>query len=103
MTEGTERHCGYANYETFTIAVVVDNDQQLYKESRAMVAQSQSEREYAFEVADDVRAWVEARFITPVTEDGATHHGIAATLVNSALGEVDWAELVEEWTKEEGQ
>ena len=98
----TERHCGYANYETFTIAVVVDNDRELYNESRTLVAHLTTEMEYEFQVADALREWVEARFIDPVCQEGTTYHGIAATLCNSALGQVDWLELVHEFTKEEG-
>ena len=94
-----ERHCGYANYETFTIAVVVDNDQRLYNESREVVATARTKFSYEFEIADALRSWVEARFIDPVCQDGATHHGIAATLCNAALGQVDWIELVHEFTK----
>ena len=98
-----ERHCGYANYETFTIGVVVENDRALITEARALVAGCFESELIDVEAADAVRAWVEAKFIDPVCQEGATHHGIAATLCNAALGQVDWLELVEEWTKEEGQ
>lgn len=99
----TERHCGYANYETFTIAVVVENDRKLIAEARAFTIDAVGRLSYAFEVAEEVRRWVELRFITPVVGDGSTGHGIAATLVGSALGQVDWEELVTEWLKPEGQ
>lgn len=105
-----DRHCGYANYETFTIAVVVENDRKLITEARALLADVETVARRSVwadvhlgDMADACRAWVEARFIDPVCQDGATHHGIAATLCNAALGQVDWLELVEEWTKEEGQ
>jgi hypothetical protein len=101
MTATEDRHCGYANYETFTIAVVVDNDQGLLREIRALVA-IEAELVGPDALPDFVKAWVESRFIDPVCQEGATHHGIAATLCNAALSEVDWLELAEEWLKEEG-
>lgn len=97
-----ETCCGYANYETFTIAVVVGNDRKLIGEARAFTLDAVARLAFAFEVAEEVRRWVEERFITPVIGDGSSHHSIAGTLCGSALNRVAWDDLVAEWLQEEG-
>jgi hypothetical protein len=86
------RHCGYANYETFTVALVIDNDRRLISHARAIAPDG----------PEALRGWVEQRFIDPVCQEGVTNHGMAATLCAYAFASVDWVELCEEWTKPEG-
>jgi hypothetical protein len=100
MTE--ERHCGYRNYETFSVAVMIDNDRHLLAEARLVTAHALLTRGYRFEACDRLRAWFEERFTDWVTEADRDHN-IASTFVTTCLGAVDWLELLEEWEKEEGQ
>jgi hypothetical protein len=97
-----ETHCGYRNYETFSVAVVVDNDQDLYHRARdiangATISADIEGRDRDCAAADAVKAWLEALWIDPVTEDGPASGTPASTLLLAAWSEVDWLEIVREY------
>lgn len=97
-----ERYNGWKNYETWAVALWIDNDQWL--------------QEYAREMAQNVKT------NNPNVDDIITHAGIMAPLLkewieednpladkatlftdllNAALSEVDWYEIAEHYLNEE--
>jgi hypothetical protein len=110
---GDETHCGYKNYETFTVAVWMDNDQDLYRTSRSVVRAAAEGDDGAGEDndgptidisagAEALKAWVEEGWIDPITERG-DDTGPASTLLSAAFAEVDWYELAEGILEEESE
>ena len=93
-----ETHQGYKNYETFVVCNWLDNDQELLYESaqRAREAAESGEIPDAA-AATALREWIEAE---KLTEDRETEvwdvlDGPAGSLLNAALGEVDWLEVAQ--------
>lgn len=93
----TEEHCGYANYETFSVANLIDGNltsARTYREINALVDDviDRHGREcetLSVHVHDALRGYVE-RHLRPVTEGG----GLAGDLISGVLSDrVDWREL----------
>ena len=89
-----EKYNGYNNYETWLVALWIDNDQ-CYQENVREIAENCKDdvnicastiKEYVEEMPDVSRA----------IENG----GMVADLVNSTLSDVDWYELAEMYIKE---
>jgi hypothetical protein len=89
LTTKTADHQGYKNYETFSIAVWIDNDRVLQGQVLDMARQHQGED---YEFASDLKEWVEEM----VPED-SFGDGPWGSFVWASLGEVDWMELAEGW------
>lgn len=115
---------GWHNYETWSVALIVDNERGLYEQRRYMARErwetanddtvrptyftrSDAAR-YAF--ADALKAWVtdstQAR-IEGYGDDDGNPSGpddfsmLASQLVGAALSEVDWTEIADNWLNEE--
>jgi hypothetical protein len=83
-------HEGWTNYETWAVALWVDNDEGLYTERKRLVRRHDDD---AGDCASALKEW-----ITDMTPDmGAT---LWADLLQSALSEVNWHELAETWIAE---
>jgi len=90
---------GWTNYETWLVALWIDNDQGTHEEARAMALRAardpepesmipgHSMRAYYFGV--QIKEWVEE---TMIGDHGAT---LVADLLNGALSEVDWRSIAE--------
>lgn len=74
---------GWTNYETWLVALWLNNDQASYNALGALKAGDASEHRKAESLEELVRELYE---FEPV--------GIVADLVNSAFGRVDWVEIV---------
>lgn len=74
---------GWTNYETWLVALWLNNDQASYNALEALRADSGSELSKAERLEELVRELYE---FEPV--------GIVGDLVNSAFAQVDWAEIV---------
>ncbi|HLZ15348.1 MAG TPA: hypothetical protein VKQ34_05180 [Candidatus Saccharimonadales bacterium] len=76
---------GWSNYETWVVALWLNNDPASYNALEAIKAEDESEYHKAESLEELVRELYE---FEPV--------GIVADLVNSAFAQVNWAEIVTE-------
>jgi hypothetical protein len=111
---------GWKNYETWSVALIVDNDEGTYNERRALVAElveaareedvpewSSVEDHVRWRVADGLKAWIEDA-VPDYTERTPGYFEAAggplsylwAQLLSAALSEVDWSELADAWIEE---
>lgn len=74
---------GWSNYETWLVALWLNNDQASYNALEAIRAENESEYRKAESLEELVRELYE---FEPV--------GIVADLVNSAFAQVNWMEIV---------
>jgi hypothetical protein len=74
---------GWSNYETWLVALWLDNDQASYNALEALRAESGSDYSKAERLEELVREMYE---FEPV--------GLVSDLVNASLGRVDWVEIV---------
>ena len=81
---------GWKNYETWNVALWIDNEEGSYHERRDMARSARSVGEYARMLQD----WVEEM----APDLGAS---MFSDLLNAALSEVDWDEIAEAWYAEE--
>lgn len=79
----TAGYNGWSNYETWLVALWLNNDQASYNALEALKAEDGSAYSKAESLEELVRELYE---FEPV--------GIVADLVNSAFGRVDWVEIV---------
>jgi hypothetical protein len=84
MSESTGYN-GWSNYETWLVALWLNNDQASYNVLEALKAEDESDYRKAESLEELVRELYE---FEPV--------GIVADLVNSAFGRVNWVEIVTE-------
>ena len=94
---------GYTNYETWNVALWIDNEEGLYNErvervqaafddvDEEDIAEKSSQARY--NLADTLKEWVES--MQP--DLGGTMWG---DLLSAALSEVDWSELADNWLSE---
>jgi hypothetical protein len=94
---------GWRNYETWSVALHVDNDESTYNESRELVKDFVSEydsleeaKESRYELANRIKAWAEAIYLDPILE-GDMAASLAAQLLQGAWSDVDWDEIAENW------
>lgn len=84
MSESTGYN-GWSNYETWLVALWLNNDEASYNALEALKAENGSDYRKAEQLEELVRELYE---LEPV--------GIVADLVNSAFGRVNWVEIVSE-------
>ena len=95
---------GWRNYETWNVALWIDNEQSTYSEAREMVReayddtdedQTHEERleEARHGLAKRLEEWVDE--MKP--DLGAS---MFSDMLNAALSEVDWQEIAENWLSE---
>ena len=77
---------GYANYETWNVALWLDNDQSDYANMQEL---TREHKDHPAQLADAIREYVEENHIPDL---GAT---MAADLLGAAMSEVNWFELAE--------
>ena len=91
-----EKYNGYNNYETWLVALWIDNDQ-YYQEMVHEIAGEYQEDDDTNQCASALKSFVvEMPDVSKVIETG----GMVADLVNSTLSDVDWYELSEMYIKE---
>ena len=87
---------GWKNYETWAVALWIDNDEGSYRWSRMLVAEAAAgagEGGETIAVADTLKDWQEAEM--PELEAS-----VWSDLLSAALGEVDWYEIAENYLSE---
>ncbi len=88
---------GYANYETWAVALWIDNDQGLYSTRLELVQEAVNDEEEPYQIGQRLKDWVNDSDNGIIPDLGAT---LASDLLSAALSEVDWTELAEHWMDE---
>ena len=88
-----EKYNGYNNYETWLVALWIDNDEYRQEEVRG-IARGQTQ---IGTLADELKNYVDE---WPEISEATEKCSIVSDLVRSALSEVDWYELAEMYAKE---
>lgn len=91
------RHQGYRNYETFTVcSSTLDNDSDLQIQSVTIARVAAAGEEYPdVAAAKALREWFEEHQLTgkPGADAEDVLSVVGNTLLNAAIGEVDWLEV----------
>lgn len=96
-----DRYNGWTNYETWNVALWIDNEEGSYLESRNMARDAVTEwtedggREPEGVLADALREWIEDQ--NPLNDASASTF---TDLLNAALSEVNWYEIAENYCTE---
>lgn len=95
---------GWKNYETWNVALWIDNDQGSYSERCEMAQRAWDEAEQDDKedqlndakraLADSLKDWIEE--MNPLASDAS----VFADLLGAALGEVDWYEIAENFLED---
>lgn len=80
---------GWKNYETWCIALWIDNEEPLYHEVCDMVHSIRFKETY--EIADTLKEYIED--MNPLNDSAS----MWTDLLNAALSEVDWIEIAEHY------
>ena len=96
---------GWKNYETWNVALWIDNDEGSYTYAREQLAEirDETEPEYTWQNKTDAVRYAAAEWLKDwVTEEMVPDLGasLAADLLGAALSEVDWQEIVDNWLPE---
>ena len=91
----SEKYNGYNNYETWLVALWIDNDQCYLEDVRSM-ADGCTEKD-TNDLATSIKEYVENM---PDVSQAIESGGMVADLVNSTLSDVDWYELAEMYIKD---
>lgn len=89
-----EKYNGYNNYETWLVALWIDNDQCYQSDVHELAEQNKDDEGSC---ASAIKAYVEEM---PDVSTAIENGGMVADLVNSTLSDVDWYELAEMYIKE---
>ena len=93
-----KKYNGWNNYETWVTALWIDNDYSSYQYRCELVEQIKKEHEEKNKqencLASSLKDWIEEQ--NPITESAS----LFADLFNSALSEVDWQEIAENFLSE---
>jgi hypothetical protein len=84
---------GWKNYETWCIALWIDNEEGLYHEVCDMAYSYRHKEDY--ELADALKEFIEE--MNPLSNDAS----IWSDLLGAALSEVDWFEIAEHYKDNE--
>lgn len=88
MTKEKETYNGWSNYETWAVNLWLTNDEGSYHWLTEIVRKAASGEVKDYAAAEMLKEWVEGN----APDLGAS---VYSDLLTSALGEVDWLEIVE--------
>lgn len=95
-----EKYNGWKNYETWAVALWIDNEQSSQEYARELAEQSTTDssisegRTAEGVLADILKQWIEEK--NPLAETAT----LFTDLLNAALSEVDWYEIAEHYLSE---
>ena len=93
-----QKYNGWNNYQTWVTALWIDNDYGSYQYRCELVEQVKEEHEDEEEqencLASSLKNWIEEQ--NPLADDAS----VFADLLNSALSEIDWQEIAENFLAE---
>ena len=88
-------HNGWKNYETWLIALWIDNEQCLQEEAHEIARQNNTGETY--DLAHALKNWVEDwPEVSEVIERGS----FVSDMLNAAMSEIDWYELAEHYQED---
>lgn len=90
---------GWTNYETWSVALIADNDEGTYLLRREIIAENVGADIY--DLANVLEEWVLGWPEIDSILGGDGH--LASQLLNAALGEVNWVEIAENWRSDENE
>lgn len=96
-----EKYNGWKNYETWAVALWIDNEQWSQEYARELAEQATTDssisegRTAEGVLADTIKQWVEGQ--NPLAETAT----LFSDLLNAALSEVDWYEIAEHYLTKE--
>lgn len=105
MTED-KRYNGWANYETWNVALWIDNEQGSYRARQKMAEDAwkttEYKRTYSSQTREDSAKCLLADSLKDWIEEMAPDLGASmfADLLNAALGEVDWYEMADNFLED---
>jgi len=89
-TEDEKGYNGWKNYETWAVALWIDNGQRIQQEATAIVVNSKDE----YGAAQELKDWIEEG--NPLIDTASLY----SDLLNAALSEVDWYEVANHYRNE---
>jgi hypothetical protein len=94
-----KKYNGWNNYETWNVALWIDNDQGSYSQRQEMAQDAWDnaeadknftrEERATLDLSDALKSWIEE--MNPIGDQAS----MFTDLLNAALGEVDWHEIAE--------
>lgn len=88
-----EEHQGWTNYETFIVALWMENERTTYEQWKTRSIQylrdAEPKRKEAWQFGEEVKEWVESK--------AESVDGFMRDLLNGAIAEVNWNELGAHW------
>lgn len=107
----SEKVCDYRNYETFTVAVILENDPDLYRRWRRRGEEltqafpaTQVEGGYSdacIRLGDEIKEWLTGNCPETIKRACPAINDIYSQLLQGALSAVDWREVAEQFLSEE--
>ena len=91
ITMTTKEYNGWTNYETWNVALWVDNDEGSYHYWRDLTIECIAEGNPSRELADRLEESIKDR--SPLASDASCY----SDLLGSALDNVNWREIAENW------
>lgn len=91
-----ETYNGWTNYETWSVALWLDNEPGTYEDARQIVHAELDD----WRAGRDLREYVESLPDVESVLSGAT---MAADLLGTALSEVSWTEIAEHYREDEDE
>lgn len=83
------RHNGWTNYETWNVALHMDNDEGSYREARRVARGFVRTEDSADDARNAMAGWLKETHEEAMPELSGTY----GDLLGAALGEVDWYEI----------
>ena len=110
MTTNT-RYNGWTNYETWNVALWLDNEEPTYRLTREAMreiwdttANPTEQKRLAAKTHSDAGRYEFSQWLKDFVEDMLPDLGLGASmwadLLNAALSEVDWYEIADNWLSE---
>ncbi len=89
-----KKYNGWANYETWLVALWLDNGQGTQNEARRIVRRATSD----YRAADMLK-----EYVSELVDPEEKIQGLAADLMNAALSEVEWVEVAQHYQDDDIQ
>jgi len=85
------KYNGWTNYETWLVALWIDNDEGSYNTARDMAREMRNNEHRNYDLSHALKDWVEE--LNPLADNA----DLFSDLLNAALSEVDWYEIAEHY------
>jgi len=102
-----KRYNGWTNYETWNVALWIDNDQSSYSQRQELAQQAwddaESERGYSSQTREDSAKYLLSKALESwIEEDNplASDASLFSDLLSAALSEVNWYEIAENFLED---